>query len=897
MPCNRVLSLVPALVLFALANAAQAADDEYDGLKVGVQQDGRIVVPTNQILKPAGIQVTFPGRPVDLAFTPDSKTLVVKSVDELVFIDLATAAVKQRLRLPPYPVIAFPDQKPDIPIWGGFELNFGKDGLKPGFGVIGLHLQGDKVLASDSHNQIRVARRREDGTYLWAGSVSMILPAIGGFANGAGMTPASAEELLVTSTRGNNVQVVNLVSGVSEQIIPVGVAPYTVVKGPKDKYYVSNWGGDIPKILAKPGLGEKIPNTSGTPLLVDPITGVAAQGTVSIIAPAPGKWKQLKSIQVGLHPSGMVTCPKKRFLYVANANSDTVSVIDMNSDEVVETIKCRPEGRLPFGSGCNALAVSPDGATLYVANGTNNCVAVVQLGSRSSVGKPERVEDSRVLGLIPTGWYPGALLLSADGKTLFVANVKGHGTLAERRPPEKGRQTKDYLGSISIIDVPSEAQLARYTAVVNANNRLGYSLAGLQEPRTDATAIPVPRRHGEPSLFKHVIYIIKENRTYDQVFGDMKEGNGDPKLVLYGEEVTPNHHALARQFTLFDNFYCSGAVSADGHSWVNEGYATDYLEKAFGGWGRGYPDDGSDPLAYPATGFLWDNALAHKKTFRNYGEFTDHFFAPRGTTWKEFWDDFNQGTHRVPVKVRPNLKKLEPYTHPGYPWWPITMPDVYRAKIFIDELKDFEAKGEMPDLMYLTLPSNHTMGLRPGWPSPRAMVADNDLALGRIVEAVSKSKFWKETCIFVVEDDPQAGFDHVDAHRTVALVISPYTKRKCVDHTNYNQTSMLKTIELVLGLPAMTQIDLSATPMAKCFEETPDLTPYTAVPNKIKLDEMNLDLDRLKGKLRYWADKSMEIDLDDADAADDDIFNRILWYAAKGVDVPYPEEFDKDDDD
>ncbi len=900
---RRILSLIVYIGLLSPIGSFCFAEDEYDTLKVGVQSDGRIVVPTNQILKPAGIQITFPGRPVDLAFAPDGKTLIVKSTDELVFIDLATTAVKQRLRLPPFPPPLKPDEKPDIAIWGGFELNFGKETLKPGFGVVGLHIQGDKVFASDAHNKLRCARRREDGTYLWAGSINMILPPIGGFANGAGMTPLSAEELLVTSTRGNNVQLVNIATGVSEQIIPVGIAPYTVCKGPKDRFYVSNWGGDLPpKVLEKPKFGEKTPNTSGTPIPIDPNTGVANHGSVSVIAPGPGKWKQIKSIEVGLHPSGMATCPKKRFLYVANANSDTVSVIDMNSDEVVETIACKPEARLPFGSGSNALAISPDGSTLYVANGTNNCVAVVQLGTKSSVGgKPDRPAESKLVGLIPTGWYPGALLLSPDGKTLFVANVKGHGSLSQPRSPEKGMQSIDYLGSVSVIELPGEAQLARYTAVVAENNRLAYSFAGLEPARTDVAAVPVPRRHGEPSVFKHVIYIIKENRTYDQVFGDMKEGNGDAKLVLYGEDVTPNHHALARQFTLFDNFYCSGAMSADGHSWLNEGYVTDYLEKAFGGFGRGYPDDGSDPLAYPATGFLWDNALAHQKTFRNYGEFTDPHFAPRGTSWKDFWHEFNEGTHHIHIKVRATLKKLEPYTHPGYPWWPITMPDVYRAKIFIDELKEFEQKEEMPELIYLTLPSNHTMGLRPNFPTPRAMVADNDLALGRIVEAVSRSKFWKDTCIFVVEDDPQAGFDHVDAHRTVALAISPYTKRKCVDHTNYNQTGMLKTIELILGLPPMTQLDLSATPMAKCFQEKPDLTPYTAVANKVKLDEMNLDLDKLKGKMRYWAEKSLEIDLDKADAADEDIFNRILWFAAHGEDQPYPgqrtEKEDKDDDD
>ena len=385
----------------------------------------------------------------------------------------------------------------------------------------------------------------------------------------------------------------------------------------------------------------------------------------------------------------------------------------------------------------------------------------------------------------------------------------------------KGKNSHDHLGSVSIIVVPDEAQLKAYTQEVNANNRLAYSLAGLEKPRPDAGRVPVPQRHGEPSLFKHVIYVIKENRTYDQVLGDMKEGNGDPNLCIFGEEVTPNHHALARQFTLFDNFYCSGVLSADGHTWVNEAYVTDYLEKAFGGFTRSYPDDGSDPLAFVPTGFLWDNALLHKKTFRNYGEYVSNDFEPKTATWADLYADFKKGTRKVKVKARANVKTLEPYTHPGYPWFPLLMPDVYRARLFLDEFKEYEKKGDLPNLIYLTLPCDHTNGTRPGYPTPRAMVADNDLALGRIVEAVSHSKFWKDTCIFVVEDDPQNGFDHVDAHRTVALVISPYTKRKFVDHTNYNQTGMVKTIELMLGLPPMNQLDLSATPLRHASRKKP----------------------------------------------------------------------------
>lgn len=568
-----------------------------------------------------------------------------------------------------------------------------------------------------------------------------------------------------------------------------------------------------------------------------------------------------------------------------------MSVIDTAKDAVVETIACRPEARLPFGSGSNALALSGDGQTLYVANGTNNCLAVVKLGSRVQESAPEGGDEkSRLLGLIPTAWYPGAVLLSPDNKTLYVANVKGLGSLSQPRPKEKGMNSHDHLGAVSIIAVPDAEALAGYTKDVNANNRLAYSLAGLEKPRADIAPVPVPARHGEPSVIKHVIYVIKENRTYDQVFGDMKEGDGDKNLCIFGEETTPNHHALAREFTLFDNFYCSGVLSADGHTWVNEAYVSDYLEKSFGGFTRSYPYEGSDPLAWAPSGFLWDNALSRKRTFRNYGEYTKTTYAAKNVTWADVYKKYKAGADPE-MEVKPNLDSLKPYTRAGYPGFVMTCPDVYRADLFIHDLKEYEKKGEFPSLVYLYLPCNHTSGTRPDSPTPRAMVADNDLALGRVVEAVSKSKFWKETCFFVVEDDPQNGFDHVDGHRTVALVISPYTKRKFVDHTNYNQTGMVKTIELVLGLPPMNQLDLSATAMRHCFQAKPDLTAYRCRENKIALDEMNPPLKKLDGKALHWAKESLALDLSEADEADEDTLNRILWHSVRGVDAPYPAQF------
>ena len=840
------------MVLLFSSTEAHAQDQG----RVGLQPDGRIIVPTNQVLKPAGRQITFPGRPVSLLLIDDGKTLVVQNKNNLLFVDVERGAIQKTLA------------------------------SKVGLSVIGLAGAGGRIFTSDAKDQVRVADKQADGSYAWSKPIDLIKPRVDGAVHPAGMALRDGKELWVTSTRGNSVQQIDLATAKVKQVIAVGVAPFAIVFPCPELAYVSNWGGDPPAKDDPQALSSK------TPVKVDPRTSLGNHGSVSVLSATDGHWKQIKTIAVGLHPSGMAVSKTGRFVYVANANSDTVSVIDTSTDQVVETISCRPENRLPFGSGCNALALDPAGAILYVANGSNNCIAVVHLAAKSCESQLSLARGpSAMRGLIPTGWYPGAVQLSADGQKMFVANIKGHGSLdPTKRAQEKGKNSHDHLGSLSIIDVPGGAQLAKYTAEVNANNRLASSLSGLDAPRPDARPVPVPERHGEPSLFEHVVYIIKENRTYDQVFGDIKEGNGDPNLVMFGEKVTPNHHALARQFTLFDNFYCSGVLSADGHSWVNTAYVTDYLERSFGGFTRSYPYEGSDPLAFAPTGALWDNALFHKKTFRNYGEHCKTTYSPANATWSDTFADFKSGTRKVKIDVTPNMASLIPYSHPHYPGFPLKTPDVYRAKMFLDEFRAFEKKGGFANLNYVFLPCDHTNGTSPGAPTPRAMVADNDLAVGQIVEAISKSKFWPKTCIFIVEDDPQNGFDHVDGHRTVALVLSPYTRRKFVDSTNYNQTSMVRTIELILGLPPMNQLDLSATPMRSCFEAKPDLTPFTCLPNAIPLDEMNPPLEKLKGQALRWAKESLALDLESEDKAEEDIFNRILWHATRG-DAPYPAEF------
>jgi YVTN family beta-propeller protein len=817
-------------------------------MNVGLQKDGSILTPTNQILTPAGTQVIFPGRPVDLQLIDAGKTLVAKNMKGLEFIDVATGTVTQTLAQP--------------------AATKGEKAF--GFSAIGLVAVGDRLWVSDSQSAVRVATKGTGGKWTWqTDAFKLPDPAVKGAAYPTGMA-VDGDAVWVCSNRGNDLLRMDAKSGKVTATVPVGVAPYMPVVVGK-KVYVSNWGGDRPD-------GKGI-TTSGTSVKIDPRTSVANHGSVSVVEGEGDQWKA-RRIEVGGHPCGMMASKDGRFVYVANANSDTISVISTGSDKVVETIDCKPEKRLPFGSGSNALALSPDGKTLYVANGTNNCIAVVQLGQ----GQP-----SQVVGLIPTGWYPGAVDVSADGKTLCVANVKGHGSLNDkRRDKEKGKNSHDHLGSVSIIPVPSADELKKHTAAVNANNRLTYSLAGLEKPRPEAKPLPVPERHGEPSVIEHVVYVIKENRTYDQVFGDMKVGNGDANLCIFGEETTPNMHKLAREFVLLDNYYCSGVLSADGHSWVNEAYTTDYLEKMFGQFTRSYPYEGSDPLAFPTTGFLWDNALLHKKSFYNFGEHCKTTFNPKGAKWADHYAEFTAGTNKIKMTVEPNLPSLKPYTHPNYPGFEMTVPDVARAKMFTAKLAEWEKAGTMPNLVYVFLPNDHTSGTSPNSPTPRAMNADGDLALGQVVEALSKSKFWDKTCILVTMDDPQNGFDHVDGHRTVGMAISPYTRQKGkVISTCYNQTGMVKTIELMLGLPPMNQLDLNATPMRDCFTLMPDRTPYTAEKNRIKLDEMNQPMKKLDGMALHWAKESMKLDFSKEDLNDEDVFNRILWHSVRG-NKPYP---------
>jgi len=566
------------------------------------------------------------------------------------------------------------------------------------------------------------------------------------------------------------------------------------------------------------------------------------------------------------HPNELLLAAGGKILYVANANRNTVSVFSTEDAKSVEVIGTAIDSHAPPGSTPSSLSLTPNEEILFVANANTNDVAVVNV---------KEVGQSKPLGFIPAGWYPTSVRVNREGKTLYVANGKGTTSRPNREGPnplaERYAGIRQYIGglfpgTVSILPIPTPREMVEYTKTVYACSPLK---AVMDQPAASRPAgHPIPTKVGDKSPIEYCVYVIKENRTYDQVFGDLPEGNGEKSLCLFPEEVTPNHHALVREFVVLDNFYAEAEVSADGHEWSMGAYASDYVEKTWPLSYRGnrrvpYPAEGAQALARPAGGYIWDRAAAKGLTYRSYGEFTKN-----GATF----DDPSTTT----------VETLKGHIDPRFRGYDLTYPDVKRADRFLEELAEFEKAGAMPNFIVMRLPNDHTAGTRPGAPTVTAFVADNDLALGRVIEGLSKSRFWPKMAIFVVEDDAQNGSDHVDAHRTVALAISPYIKKHSVDSDMYSTSSMLRTMELILGLEPMSQFDAAARPMANSFTMTPDLTPYTTRPARVDLKAKNT-------RDTPGAEVSMTLDLDEAeDQADDLVFNEIIWKAVRGADSIMP---------
>ena len=871
-------------------SAASFASEEH----VGKAGRNRYVTPANQILTPAGFQVELPGmRPQVLALSPDGRILVTSGkTAELLVIDPVSGRILQRVGLPSETNAAPDAVSPNI-------LEPDKDGQVSFTGLV-FSPHGRRVYLANVSGSVKVFG--VDDEYKLTPLFTIPLPSVMAVGRtneipaGLALSP-DGRKLYVALNLSNRLGEFDANDGRLLRTWNIGVAPYEVALV-GTKAYVSNWGGRRPATNSVTG-----PAGRGTRVRVDPVRFIANEGSVSVIdLSATNRVKA--ELLVGLHPSAMALSPHGRYLVVANAASDTLSVIDTTMDRVSETIWARRNAADLFGAAPNALAFDSSGENLYVCNGTQNAVAVVSF-------EPGR---SRLTGLIPVGWYPGAIVHDHTRRSLYVANIKGIGSTKKLEAGEKPKfKVSQYFGTLSLVPVPTRKQLVNHTRATLRNMRHGAIQAARLPARPDQAPLPVPERTGEPSVFKHVVYIIKENRTYDQVFGDIKEGNGDPSLCVFGERITPNQHKMVREFVLLDNTYCSGILSADGHQWSDAGITTDYMEKSFAGFPRSYPDGMEDTdvdaIAYAPSGFIWDNVLAHGKTLRDYGEFaiTDKSWKDKSKKGKPKWTDhyreFIDGTDTINLGSRPAIESLRSHLNTNTVGWDMDVPDVFRTAQFIKDLREFEQKGVMPNFLLICLPNDHTSGTAAGAPTPAAQVADNDLAFGQIVEAISKSQFWKETCIFAIEDDPQAGWDHVSGYRTTGYVVSPYTRRGKVISTQYNQTSILRTMELILGLPPMNQLDASATPMSDCFTDKPDFTPFTSVTNNVPLDEMNPDPKKVTDALlRKNAYASARLPLREPDKCPEDLFNRILWHAMKGSREPYPEwaitvHEDDDDDD
>ena len=857
-----------------------------------------ITMPYNKVLNPAGTQVFF-GDPalenhaLDVALSPDKKTLAIEGRYHVIFVNTENNKIIYKLSL---------DQSD-------------KDQSKSSYsGIKWFEENGKQVVVWGTHNDLMLAQ--------WDGKTAKIINTFN-FKNKEGVKASIPNEMVIRKENGKNMayvvlngndEVVKMDLATGEIIWqqPTGLAPYGITYA-NGKLYVSNWAGSVPS-----GTDE----TAGIPWEEAKVNkyGAVSSGSVSVLDPKSGLTQNeigvtLNEINVGLHPNDIITNSDQSFVYVANGNSDTVSVINTKNDTVVETISVRlnDETNPYFGDTPNSLALSSDGSHLYVANGMDNALAVVELGERSTTHA--NGTSSRVLGFIPTAAYPGGLCISNN--TIYVANLESIGSrttvddkenkafqtfyMKEKHPTAGDFNSHRMMASISIIPIPDSEQLKKYTTTVtNDNNQQRLALLKLL-PRKGVKPVPVPERLGEPSVFKHVIYIIKENRTYDQVLGDVIKGNGDPDICTFGEKITPNAHNLVDKYVLLDNYDASSHCSGDGHPWCDASIVTDYIEKNQRAWFRSYTHVLYDAMAYPKTGFIWDDALDHGLNVRIYGETAIPSWES-GKKWLGIYRDFQAGkpfnfTNTTTIK---RVRGILSSSYPGYDSH--NVPDVLRAKAFIDELKAYEKMpgDTMPNLSVMALPDDHTAGTAPEHPTPRAMVADNDLALGQIVEAVSKSKFWKNTVIFVTEDDSQSGWDHVSAYRTVGMVISPYTKTGKVISTNYNLTSVIRTMEQILGLPPMNVEDASAKPMFDVFSKKPDLTPYLALKNQIPLDEMNPELSALKGQKRSFAIASAKMAKKDIDDISDDLLNHIIW-ASTMIGKPYPAKYvsllHTDDDD
>ncbi len=828
MPSRRFAAVaVVCIVLVAAAVVSVAQRGPAAPVWPGYKGKGVTLLPNGWRIAPAGRHLNVGDLPLGMVESPDGRFLIVTNngyaKPTLAVIDLERGYVVSRTTLEhAWLGLAFhPDGRRVYSSGAGQttvnEFYFSNGRLQPG---------GVYALGRDTQKPMPGINRPE--------------PVEQSFVGGIAIAP-NGQHLFAVHVLGEALTMLDLKSGLVVRTVDVGAEPYTCLVSPDGRtVFVSVWGGA--KVL-----------------MFDAAT-----------------LDKVGEVAVGEHPNAMVLSKDAARLFVACANTNAVWVVDLASRAAAEQISVALFPDVPPGSTPNALGLSPDGRTLLVANADNNTVAVVDVATPGA---------SEIEGFIPTGWYPTGVHMSRDGGRVFVLSGKGLASLPNPRGSQpgmsagEGQYTGSMLtGSLSIVATPDAAALKALTQVVYAVTPMTATSA--LAPVDAPMGSPIPRKVGDPSPIKHVFYVIRENRTYDQVLGDIGIGNSDPSLCIFGEDVTPNAHALAREFVLFDNFYVDAEVSYDGHAYSTGAIATDFVEKIwptnYGGRGARYMSEGGGKMrnpygniTAPARGYLWDFCNRAGVSVRSYGE-----FARRGP---EPEDETDSGIGNVVATV----PGLEGKVHPTYQPYDLTIPDNKRVDIWLEEFRQFEQSGALPRLSIIRLGNDHTAGTRAGYPTPRAMVAENDLALGRVVEAISQSRFWKESAIFILEDDAQNGPDHVDAHRSPAFVVSPFTKRAAVDSTLYTTSGMLRTMELILGLPPMSQYDAAATPMYHAFQGTPVLTPFKLRPARVDIREKN-------AANAWGAEASARMYLAEADLAPELELNEIVWRSVRGANSPMP---------
>jgi len=802
--------------------------------RVGSNEKGTLL-PTGYFLDTPGNRLQIPGRPVDMILTADSKTIVIKDFNKIHTVEAGTNKLLGSHELP-----------------GGASL----------YGIA-QQPRTNLVWVTNSNNAIQVYDVVDPTKPKLTKSITVAGPGGKGssFPCGIAFSPDGSKAIVALSM---NNEVVCLDTTTDKPIwqSKVGVAPYGIALH-GTKVIVTEQGGPIP------GEGVETAPSAGTQVEIEE-EGVAATGSVSILNSADGA--KIKQIRTGLQPCSIAVDTQKNLAYIAEANNDSITILDIANNKIQKSFVAKPDPKLPFGSMPSALALDQSTGRLYVANSGNNEVAIFD------------TKTTKLLGQIPTDWNPYGVLLSKGN--LYILNNKGIGSRPINGQTKVAYNSHEKNGTLVMLKVPSSTELKELTKRSVKLARQAQILASLERNGSSTTKpVPIPAKLGDPSLIKHVIYVIKENRTYDQLFGNLPKGEGMASLNIFTDKHIPNHRRLATDFVQLDNYYCNGVLSADGHSWATEGNVTPYLNRAFGGFTRSYTY-GNDPITYSSSGFIWDGVLAAGLTFRNYGEM-DSAEPTTPMNGKQIWEKYVAG-EKLEFTQDIGIANLRRYSCREYPGWNMNIPDQLRIDRFMVEFKEFEKSGELPNFIIVYLPQDHAGGAV----TPAAHMADNDLAVGRLVEAVSKSKFWAETAIFINEDDPQAGTDHIDGHRSVCLVASPYTRNRGLVSTFYNQTSVLHTINRIFGISPMNQKDAGSTLMSDCFNAKPDLSVYEAIKPEQPLDEFSSSETLSAKAVEYWKLVN-KIDLREREVQTEsemDALSRFVWHAMKG-DIPYPSEW------